>query len=115
MQLRTCPIDGTALVKDADGEITCSAALIGSHSAAIMLQWLKEHGSPVKAPSSPKGLGAPCSACGEPRTAVVASGRYAYCEPCHSKGGGRPENMPTFSLAGPPPQLYYFDNGRMMR
>ncbi len=112
--LTHCPIDGSRIYRNREGEIECSVAIIGNHSKAVMLRWLQEHSRPVEASSSVKGLGEPCSGCGKPRSAIVASGRYAYCETCHSKGA-KPANMPPFTVQGPPPQMYYFDNGRMMR
>lgn len=111
--LTRCPIDGSRIYRNHDGDIECSVALIGNHSKAVMLRWLQEHSRPVEAPSSAKGLGEPCSGCGRPKTAVAKAG-WAYCDPCRRRGG-KPANMAPFTVQGPPPQMYYFDSGRMMR
>lgn len=108
-----CPIDGSRIRRNHDGDIECSAALVGNHSAAFMARWLREH-SPVKAAPEAEqpSKAAPCKRCGKPKTGLSKAG-WAYCMACRSSGA-RKESMPAFAINPQPPVGYYYE-GRFTR
>lgn len=117
--LTRCPIDGSRIVRNHEGDIECSVAIIGNHSQAVMLRaYATIHVEASVSPVSAAGLGEPCLTCGKPKRAVTRPKRdappFAYCEPCRS-ANGHTANMPSFSLTGPRPLGYYDDTGRTTR
>lgn len=118
--LTRCPIDGSRIRRNHDGDIECSVALIGNHSAAVMLR-AHQASMAVKAPSSADTVRyyrEPCPTCGKPKMTVIDpsgdASAYAVCGPCRGIKAGRRNGSPVWSMESAPPNPYYFD-GRFTR
>ena len=123
MILTRCPIDGSRIRRNPEGEIECTVALIGNHSEAIMRRayvdsLTKASGSAEK----PRYYGDPCPTCGKPKQTVIDpsgdNAAYAVCGPCRGLKGGRRSPNPRFAqwtIQGPDKQGYYFEGNVMTR
>ena len=115
MKLTHCPVDHSPIRRARDGEITCGGPLVGGHSEAHMIEFLRKKYAAPAPPPDVAHYGELCPRCAHPRLLVVeikkTSKRYALCETCRSLQ--RPTKS-QFTLAGPPAAVYYYE-GRTTR